>query len=281
MIKPVSLIKYAKYTVAALLIGTIPSARIKPKVFDTVTKDVFELKFTPAHRLIESFENGNRHSTTIYGKKFYEVYYGKADKIADKIRNVKDDILLTVGHGHSQRKAVDLANGQAKLGDYVSKNLADSLFVEDVSAVKKVLDNNIKVKLKPHQEKAILSYGFNADVETFAKSDSTRVIKESLFECINNGQLGKAQSKFNIITAGGVEQAGLIKRRLVEMIIFGDGQIYESKYSQAAFKKLVKKLYEKDQSGFDEVSKKLEEQSISPKKLEALKAKAEKIVKAK
>jgi len=207
---------------------------------------VYKNDLSSTKELIKTLEGGEQYAVTKNGQKYYQVYYGKADKMADKA-NLKKGLalknLLTVGHGHSQRDFIELSGGQKlKEGGLITAKQADSLLNADLKAKEHIIDSLIQKPLQKHQRTAILSYLINVDYETLCKKDSTRKISESFFECINKGELGKAQSKFNIITAGGIEHLGLMQRRLIEMVIFGNGKIENDPNAQQSFSNLVKKI---------------------------------------
>jgi len=233
-------------------------------------------KISSSEDLIKTFEAVDEHSRKIKNKKYYRVYYGKADKIADKNlrrsgQNVLD--LLTVGHGHTQRGSISLGDKLLKEGDYISEYQADSLLSVDLGKKDKILSSFVKNSMKKHEKDAILSYMYNVDWRTLTKSDSTRLVQDSFFECFNKGEKGLVQSKFNVISAGGVEQAGLAQRRLIELLIFGNGQVYEEKQSQQTFKSLVKKINDKKGvKGINQVVQTLKNYGIDPIKTSKLKA---------
>lgn len=212
-----------------------------PEIKNFKNLDVLALNNKPAgisykmKNFIKNFEAGDRHRDE---DGCYVVYYGKADKEAD-LKNKKKEPLLTVGHGHSRRGTITVGHRELKEGDKITSYQADKLFDQDIKAVEDKLKDNdgcsLKKTLTQNQNDAIISYGFNTGVEKFCISDDKRDIPESIIECLNKGEFGKAQSKFNIITVGGEMRAGLAKRRIVEMVIFGDGKIY--KEAEATFKK--------------------------------------------
>lgn len=218
-----------------------------PKINNLKNVDVLNLNEKPAvvsskmKNFIKNLEAGDRHSDENGN---YIVYYGKADKEAD-LKNKKKEPLLTVGHGHSGRGTITVGHRELKEGDKISSYQADKLFEQDIKAIEDKLKDNegcsLTRALTRNQNDAIISYGFNTGVEKFCISDDKRDIPESMIECLNKGELGKAQAKFNIITVGGKAKAGLAKRRIVEMIIFGNGKIY--KEAEATFKTNKEALY--------------------------------------
>lgn len=269
-----------KCAITSVVIGTMPVHKLQTNKFIAPLKfDVVDITPPSAQKLITYFENGDMHSAMIDGKKHFQVYYGGADKAADEAAN-RVDITLTVGHGRSGRGAIKLANGQkVGLGDYISENTADSLFADDISKINHFYNKHLKVKLKPYQESALLSYGYNLNVMVFAKNNPAREIPESMFECLNKNQLGKAQAKFDVIKSGSIEYTALMKRRLVEMIIFGNGEILNDRHAQKTFQTILKKLHKREPEGFKEVLQILKDSKLPSSKIEALRIKAEKIVK--
>ncbi len=174
---------------------------------------------------IISEEGGENHMNK---DGMYVVYRGKADKKADEIKN-ENEPLLTVAHGHTGRGKITVGHRDLKEGDVISQYQAQKLLDDDIDAIKKQLTDRggckLEKKLTQNQTDAVLSYAMNAGVEKLCESDEKRDIPESMVSCLNKGEFGKAQAKFNIITAGGQLQAGLAKRRIVEMVIFGNGKI--------------------------------------------------------
>jgi GH24 family phage-related lysozyme (muramidase) len=234
-------------------------------------------KIKSAQGLIKTFEAGDVFSKKIHGEKHYQVYYGEADKLADETLSKQEhkvvQPLLTVGHGHTQRGFVEIGGRKLKEGDFITENQADSLLKSDLDKKSYILKSFTEKPIAQHEKDAMLSYMFNVDWQTLAKSDSTRKVKESFFECFNKNKKGLVQSKFNIVSAGGVEHSGLIQRRLVEMSIFGNGEIYKDADAQQTFISLVKKLNDKKGiKGINQVIQTLKNYGIAEVKAKKLKA---------
>lgn len=283
-----------------------------------MVKDVVEFAEPTAARLIESLENGNRHSKTIVIfdtgirtltkrgiskykvvpdsivakfqamkdkfpnrlnalpdtiETFFRVYEGNADKAIQQALN-KDGKLLTVAHGTTGRDKIRLAGGkEIKEGDYVSGYVADSLFNRSILREDSSLRSNTKrdvySDLKRYQKDAILSYMYNICDTILKKRNPKRPIPESFFECLNKNMLGKVQSKFNIRPSAKEAECGLMKRNLIQMIIFGNGKIYNDIDAQKTFYNslsILKKHKSKDRL-CSEVIEKASEYGVDEKNL--------------
>lgn len=254
----------------------LPAENLLSKVLDLNAiifgKYIDTTDISSAKNLIKDFEGSEQFAMKSKGKKYYQVYYGKADEMADKAnrkRGMDVKNLLTVGHGHSQREFIELSGGKKlKIGNLITSNQADSLLDVDLKGKQDTLQMCLRRKISNNEKDAILSYMFNVDWKTLVKSDSTRKISQSFFECLNQGEKGKVQSKFNIIDAGGIVQPGLIQRRLTEMIIFGNGEIYKDTLAQENFATLLKKLPKQSSENYiNNISKTLKNYGIDEKKI--------------
>jgi GH24 family phage-related lysozyme (muramidase) len=201
-------------------------------------------------RVIKLDELSKYAKTDSLGELFYQVYVGKADKAIRKARGKKGD-LLTVGQGITGKRSIRLAGGlKAKEGDYISATSVDSMLNLEVarrdSVVKSNVSESVYNKLKPNEKDAILSYLYNVNESILKKSPKGK----SFFQYLNEGNKGMVQSKFNIRPSSDVAATGLAKRNLVQMLVFGDGKIYENKEAQENFKQQVK-IVKSHKSGND------------------------------
>lgn len=305
---------YIKTGALALLVSMSACTKRSP----VVMKDVVEFSQPTAAKLIESLENGSRHSKTIFFKDstkriitqkdmknykevpdtlleklktlpdtielYYQVYKGKADKLIQKKLNQKDN-LLTVGHGNTGRNYIKLAGGKAYEGDYISQYAADSLFnsaiMEKDSIFKANLSEKAYKKLKQHQKDAVISYLYNVSEKLLKKNDPKRAIPESFFECIENfakgekDALGKIQSKFNVKPSAKGAEAGLAKRNLIQLLVFGNGEIYKNKHAEKNVQRILDIFKPRKDCDklIEEVYEKLTSYGVNAKNLEKTKAK--------
>ena len=183
------------------------------------------------------------------GELFYQVYAGKADKAIRKAKN-KKGTLVTVGDGITGLNCIELAGGKkAYEGDYISKHSVDSLLNLALKEKKSIMVNNtadsVYQKMKCHEKDAIVSYLYNVNETILTKNEKGK----SFFEYLSEGNKGMVQSKFNITPSSKAAAAGLAKRNLVQMIVFGDGEIYNNKAAQKNFKEqlqIIKKHKKSD-----------------------------------
>lgn len=268
---------YIKATLLATVLTVGGSVYKCTTTRDSVpVKDTVEFAHPTAQKLIASMENGAKYSKVVFTHSYnnprmlkpdsidnysevpramldtlkqladtmelyYQVYRGKADNAIQKARGKKPN-LVTVGHGNTGRDYITLAGGlKAYEGDYISQYAVDSLFnsavIEKDSILKVHISPNTYDNLEPYQKDAILSYLFNVNEKILNKHDSKRAIPESFWECIEQGKLPQAQAKFNVEPSSSKAAAGLAKRNIIQMLVFGNGEIYDNKYSKANFNK--------------------------------------------
>lgn len=170
---------------------------------------------------------------------YFRVYKGKADDAIQKALGKKQN-LVTVGQGITGRGYIQLANNEkAQLNDYISQYAADSLLncavIKKDSILRANIDSKVYKKLKSNEKDAIRAYLHNVSEVLLKKRDSARKIPESFFDCLNSGDLAKVQAKFNVVPSAPSVATGLAKRNLVEMIVFGDGKIYQEKNALETF----------------------------------------------
>lgn len=259
---------------AAVLTTSAVINKCTRTVTPIILKDTVEFTHPSAAKLLTYLENGQRHSRTIYVpyqpapnilskdsiKKFkkvpniilytlktlpdtmevyYKVYCGKADKAIQKALGTKQNI-VTAGNGVSGKDSIIIANGQkAGVNDYISQHAADSLFNNAINQKDSILQANITPqayrKLKQYEKDAVITYLYNVNENILKKQDAKRNIPESFFECLNQGKLAEVQSKFNIKPSAKEAEGGIAKRNLIQMLVFGNGRIYDNKYSIKTF----------------------------------------------
>lgn len=176
------------------------------------------------------------------GERFYEVYVGKADKAIRKAQKKKGD-LVTVGQGITGLEYIKLAGGiKVYKGDYISSHTADSLLNEAIHEKDSILKANIPdsayISLKQFQKDAIISYLYNVSEKILKKAPKGK----SFFQYLAEKNYGMVQSKFNICPSSKKAEAGLAKRNLINLLIFGNGKVLDNKAAQDNFEKQVKKV---------------------------------------
>lgn len=256
--------KYAKVIGLSTLATLSSCSQRKINTVHDLGKTVIEIKSPSANtqRLISMLEGGDAHSIKIIGvpkdtkmltfkeiKKyvkddtkgeiFYQVYAGKADKAIRKANN-KKGTLVTVGDGIARKGHITLANGQkAHEGDFISKAMADSLYNDAISINDSLLKSKIAVntysKLKNYEHDAVLSYLYNAGPKPLSKTTNGK----SFFQYLSEDNKGMVQAKFSIEASAQCAKAGLAKRNLINMIVYGDGKIYKHKKAQKNFKRQI------------------------------------------
>lgn len=267
---------------AALLAtaGVLHKCSQTPIVF----KDTIEFTYPSAAKLLTTLEKGTKHSKTIYipvqpapqviraseiesyeqvpnrilrnlkslpdtMELYYQVFIGKADKAIQKAKGNKQN-LVTVGNGITGRDSITIANKvKAGEGDYISQYTADSLFNDAILKKDSILRANITPetykKLKPYERDAILTYLYNVDENLLKARNPKRSVPESFFECLNQGKLAEAQSKFNVIPSAKEAEIGLAKRNIIQMLVFGNGKIYDNKFSIKTFENALSIIKER------------------------------------
>lgn len=319
IIQPNRIKSYIKAGACAALLATAGVFQKCTKPVPVVLKDTIEFTYPTAAQLLTSIENGQRHSKTIFVQAqptarvltedsiqkfkevpkemldtlktlpdtlelYYQVYCGKADKAIQKAIG-KEQNLVTAGNGVTGRDSITLAGGQkAGVGDYISQYAADSLFNNAIIKKDSILRANITPeaykKLKPYERDAIITYLYNVSEKVLKAHKKGRAIPESFFECINQGKLAKAQSKFNITPSAKEAEAGLTKRNLIQMLVFGNGKIYDNKHSNKTFKNALSTIKKRadSQSIIQEILTILREYKVDEKNLCETEAKINKFM---
>ncbi len=173
------------------------------------------------------------------GALYYRVYAGKADKAIRKINGDKGT-LVTVGQGITGLNSIKLANGQQAFeGDYISEKMADSLLNLAINQKDSILKANIAdstyKKLKQNEKDAVIAYLYNVNESLLQKAPKGK----SFFENLSEENMGIVQSKFNVSPSAECAKAGLAKRNLVKLLIFGNGKIYPDKVAKDNFEKQI------------------------------------------
>ena len=259
---------------AAVLTTSAVINKCARTVTPIILKDTVEFTHPSAAKLLTYLENGQRYSKTIYVPNqpapnilskdsiqnfkqvpkiilytlktlpdtmevYYKVYCGKADKAIQKALGHKQNI-VTAGNGVSGKDSIIIASGEkAGINDYISQHAADSLFNNAINQKDSILQANITPQayknLKQYEKDAVITYLYNVNENILKKQDAKRNIPESFFECLNQGKLAEVQSKFNIKPSAKEAEGGLAKRNLIQMLVFGNGRIYDNKYSIKTF----------------------------------------------
>ncbi len=252
---------YTKALGLSLLVGLSSCDRGANKVVENVVKTD---TMATTKKILSLLERGDRHSAVFTGvpkdinvikakdakqycesdsgEIFYKVYVGQADKAIRKAKKKKGD-LVTVGQGITGLNCIKLANGvKVYEGDYISSRVADSLLTESIHEKDSILRANIAdstyKQLKQYEKDAVLSYLYNASECILKKAPKGK----SFFQYLMEGNLSMVQSKFNICPSAKSAEAGLSKRNLINLIIFGNGKVFENKQAKDNFVKQVKKI---------------------------------------
>lgn len=272
--KPVN---YLKTGAVAILLSLSSCTKEKAP---SLTKDVVEFSAPGAARLIAGFENGARHSVVLYTDSiknavirkcdfdkhklvakevlqklkalpenmevYYQVYKGKADSAIQALSGNNHNI-VTVGQGITGLDSISVNKfKKAGAGDYIIQKTADSLFNVHITKKDSILKNNLTKlaynKMKTNEKDAVISYLYNVDEKLLLKSDSTRAIPESFFQCLENGDRKKVQAKFNILPNAAEAKSGIAKRDLTQLLVYGNGEIYNDKNVHKTVKRLLKVL---------------------------------------
>ena len=193
----------------------------------------------PNTRVIKADEILKYAPNDTLGALYYKVYAGKADKAIRKT-NKEEGVLVTVGQGITGLNSIKLANGQkAYEGDFISEKVADSLLNVAINQKDSILRANIAdstyKKLKQNEKDAVIAYLYNVNESLLQKAPKGK----SFFENLSEGNMGIVQSKFNVSPSAECAKAGLAKRNLVKLLIFGNGKIYPDKAAQNNFNKQI------------------------------------------
>lgn len=173
------------------------------------------------------------------GELFYQVYVGKADKAIRKANDKSGD-LVTVGHGITGKNCIELAGGvKAHEGDYINAHSVDSIMNTEIGARDSIIHSCVSdstySNLSSNEKDAIVSYLYNVNPNLLKKAPKGK----SFFQYLDEGNKGMVQAKFNVAPSSDVAAAGLAKRNIIQLLIFGDGQVYSNKEAQDNFRKQV------------------------------------------
>lgn len=256
------ILTYSKAVGLSALIGLSSCAKKEaPRV--KVNQVVKQTTSSTTNNLLSMLERGDRHSVMLanvpkdervvslrdfskyvkndsIGELFYQVYVGKAD-VAIRKASGKKGTLVTVGQGVTGKECITLAGGlKAYKGDYISAHSADSIMNLAVNEKTSIITSNVGDSvynaLKNNEKDAIISYLYNIDPSLLKNAPKGK----SFFQYLKEGNKGMVQSKFNVSPSSKVAAAGLAKRNLIQMLIFGDGKIYSNKEAQDNFNKQLK-----------------------------------------
>ena len=112
--------------------------------------------------------------------------------------------IWTIGYGHTK---------SVRRGQVITKARADELFMEDVREFEQAVGACVKVPITQQQFDALVSFCFNLG--------AARLRASTLLKMLNQGDYDGASQQFGRWTrAGGVELAGLVKRRAAERELF-------------------------------------------------------------
>jgi lysozyme len=116
--------------------------------------------------------------------------------------------VLTIGYGHTGH--------DVKLGDRITEEDAEELLLEDVGSRNPGIARLIRVPLDQNRYDALVSFAYNLGTGALAGS--------TLLRCVNASDFKAAALEFPKWShAGGMELAGLLKRRVAELHIFTAG----------------------------------------------------------
>lgn len=114
--------------------------------------------------------------------------------------------LWTIGWGTT------IINGvKVKCGDVINKEMAETLFIEDLKRYEDIVSSNIKIQINQNQFDALVSHTYNTGGS------------DTLFELINTDAGNKEIYKWFVnsyITSKGNVITGLINRRKIEADLF-------------------------------------------------------------
>ena len=123
--------------------------------------------------------------------------------------------VVTIGYGHT-----GFLNGRhLEITDKITEQQADSLLLQDLVIAEKAVNQLVTVKLSQNQFDALVSFAFNCGVGNFHMS--------TLLKCLNNGSYTAAAEEFKkwVRDNKGQIEAGLVKRRLSERILFEQNKL--------------------------------------------------------
>ncbi len=118
---------------------------------------------------------------------------------------------LTIGYGFTDG---------VKEGDTITEEEADRRLRKELKHYRKELRKVVKVKLKPHQEDALVSLVYNVGISAFKKSRALKYL--------NNGNVERFleeafSPKKGFVYQKGKKLKGLVRRRAFERKIFTEG----------------------------------------------------------
>lgn len=250
------IITYSKTVALSALIGLSGCAKKESHV---PMNDIVKEATSSTNKLLSMLERGDIHSKKMInvpksqrvltvdeiskyspnntlGELFYQVYVGKADVLIRKAKGKKKD-LVTVGQGVTGTVCIELAGGKkAYKGDYINAHSVDSIMNIAVKRRDDIIKSNIRKtvydSLAQHEKDAIISYLYNVNPQILKNAPKGK----SFFQYLDEGNKGMVQSKFNVKPSSDKAAAGLAKRNIIQLLIFGDGKVYSNKEAQKNFR---------------------------------------------
>lgn len=113
--------------------------------------------------------------------------------------------VLTVGYGHT--------NPSLKLGQFITESLANYYLEQDIASFEQQLTPALTVPVTSNQFSALVSFCYNLGFGTLLKSSLLKAL-------LNKEYLAAANVFPKYCMAGGVENQGLLNRRLAEKALF-------------------------------------------------------------
>lgn len=123
-----------------------------------------------------------------------------------KLKAYKDIVgVWTIGYGHTGKDVV--------AGLEISQERAEELLKQDLCTFEEGVTKLVKKPIGENQFAALVSFSYNLGLGNLGKS--------TLLRCINKGNPKDAVPEFlKWVKAGGVEVAGLVRRRKAESELF-------------------------------------------------------------
>lgn len=122
-----------------------------------------------------------------------------------KLTAYQDQVgVWTIGYGHT---------GNVHPGDVITQEQAEELLLADLESFEQSVRKLVKVELTDNQLAALISFAFNLGGHTLQTS--------TLLKLLNQGDYNSAADQFlRWDHAGGVQVAGLTRRRQAERLLF-------------------------------------------------------------
>lgn len=125
--------------------------------------------------------------------------------------------VLTIGYGHTNNTA-SASEYPVYPGEHITMEEAQTILQADLVTYEDAVNNAVKVPLTQGEFDALVSFTYNLGIGTLQNSD--------LLAYLNEGNYEAAANCFTeYVYAGGVELAGLVRRREAEKALFlSDGE---------------------------------------------------------